>query len=202
MNRIILASGSPRRKEIMEIMQISYEVIVSDVEEIVSESDPEKLVIGLSSQKANAVVEGLSSVEVYSGHRVIVIGADTMVFYKGQALGKPKDEEDAKSILSMLSGNAHDVYTGVSVVILEKEERKEINLAVKTSVVVEDLSEEEIAAYIQTGEPMDKAGAYGIQGAFGIHIKEIIGDYYNVVGFPIGKIYTALLEQGINMKEK
>jgi septum formation protein len=124
-----------------------------------------------------------------------------MVFYKNQALGKPKDEKDAKSMLQMLSDDVHEVYTGVSIVIFDKKgKRKNITFAVCTKVYVQPLTEEQIKDYIATGEPMDKAGAYAIQGKFGIYIRKIVGDYYNVVGFPIAKIYSTLLKNGIDLK--
>jgi septum formation protein len=133
---------------------------------------------------------------------VIIIGADTMVFYQEHALGKPKDEADALRMLQLLSDDVHEVNTGVSIIKKDKDGKEErISFAVSTKVYVQPMTTEQIMDYIATGEPMDKAGAYAIQGKFGIYIKEIVGDYYNVVGFPISKIYDTLLRRGIDIKK-
>jgi septum formation protein len=125
-----------------------------------------------------------------------------MVFYKEHALGKPKDEGDAARMLRMLSNDVHEVYTGVSIIVLRRDgEEENIGFDVCTKVVVNPLTEEQILDYIATGEPMDKAGAYAIQGKFGIYIKEIEGDYYNIVGFPIAEIYASMLRHGIDLKK-
>lgn len=200
MYRIILASESPRRKEIMKIMGIPYEVLASNVDEAVEKMEPGKMVQALARQKTSNVRSRLGEIKAENDN-VIIIGADTMVFYQGHALGKPKDKKDAVRILQMLSDDTHEVYTGVSIIIRNKDGRQEdISFDVRTEVVVQPLSEKQIEDYISTGEPMDKAGAYGIQGSFGIHIKEIAGDYYNVVGFPIAKIYENLFSKGIDIK--
>lgn len=198
MYNIILASASPRRKEIMDRMGISYKVVIADVEESVKETEPSQMVRALSALKAEAV---LAKQRQYAGGDTdfIIIGADTMVFYKDHALGKPKDEADAYRMLDMLSGSSHEVITGVSIIISNYRIER-LSLAVSTKVVVQPLTAKQIDEYIATGESMDKAGAYAIQGKFGIHIKEIIGDYYNVVGFPIAKIYEVLLQKGIDIK--
>lgn len=199
MYNIILASASPRRKEIMDRMGIPYKVMVADVEETVNETEPSKMVQALANLKTEAVLSkyGLSA---DAGKNFIIIGADTMVFYKGYALGKPKDEADAYRTLSMLSGNWHEVITGVSIII-SNEKLERLSFAVSTKVEMQTLTRQQIKDYIATGEPMDKAGAYAIQGKFGIFIKEIIGDYYNVVGFPIAKIYELMLQKGIDLKK-
>ena len=130
----------------------------------------------------------------------MVIGADTVVAFEDKILGKPKDEEDAKRMLFMLAGKRHSVYTGVSVMLIDKDGKAGIHTFYeKTDVVVCDMKEEEIDRYIATGEPLDKAGAYGIQGRFAIHIKEIIGDYNNVVGLPVSRLYQELLSIGIDI---
>jgi len=131
----------------------------------------------------------------------IIIGADTMVFYNGHALGKPRDEADAFRMLRMLAGNSHEVISGVSIIINDSRQER-LSFAVTTKVMMQNLSDEQIKDYIATGEPMDKAGAYAIQGKFGIYIREIKGDYYNVVGFPISKIYEVLLDRGIDLKKQ
>lgn len=198
MNRIILASESPRRKEIMEIMDIPFETRAANVLEVVEETRPAEMVQALAAKKVWHIAELAKKEE----DNLIIIGADTMVFYQEHALGKPKDEADAVRMLQMLSGNVHEVYTGVCIIIRKKGlEEKSISFAVSTKVTVQPLSLEQCEDYVATGEPMDKAGAYAIQGKFGIHIKQIDGDYYNVVGFPIAKIYEVLLEEGIDIKK-
>ena len=131
-----------------------------------------------------------------------MIGADTVVAYENQILGKPKDEEDARRMLTMLSGKTHSVYTGVTFVFIDKEGRTgEHCFFEKTDVCMYPLKEEEIDRYIQSGDPMDKAGSYGIQGRFAIHIKEIRGDYNNVVGLPVARLYQELQKLGVSIWE-
>ncbi len=197
MYRIILASESPRRKEIMETMGIPFETYPANVEEVAEESEPAEMVKALARMKVKAVAEAF---ECDAGD-LILIGADTMVFFEGHALGKPKDKEDAVRMLTMLSDAVHEVFTGVHIIIRRDRSERSISFAVDTRVTVQKLTAEQIEDYIATGEPMDKAGAYAIQGKFGIHIQEISGDYYNVVGFPIAGIYEKLLEEGINIKK-
>jgi len=199
MYRIVLASESPRRKEILTQMGIPFEAIASNVEEVVEEKEPSAMVQALATIKTKDIEEKL----VKSGKDfadTIIIGADTMVFYKDRALGKPKDMDDAISMLQMLSNKEHEVYTGVSIRIHHSQKPLEtISFAVCTKVKVQALTTEQIRNYVETGEPMDKAGAYAIQGKFGIYIKEIQGDYYNIVGFPIARIYETLLQHGIDL---
>jgi septum formation protein len=171
------------------------------VEETTEETVPEELVQALARLKTNAVL-GRLALQEGKPKETIIIGADTMVFYREHALGKPKSEKDAEKMLSMLSGDDHEVITGVSIIILNKGgEKDQFSFAVSTKVVVHPLTSQQIHDYISTGEPMDKAGAYAIQGKFGIHIKEIDGDYYNIVGFPIAEIYSRLLQKGIDIKK-
>jgi len=213
--KIILASASPRRKEIMKQMGIPYQVIVAGVEETVSETEPSKMVQALASLKTEAVLSKYMGLDGNNGankdnkdvignteqKNFIIIGADTMVFYNGHALGKPRDEADAFRMLRMLAGNSHEVISGVSIIINDSRQER-LSFAVTTKVMMQNLSDEQIKDYIATGEPMDKAGAYAIQGKFGIYIREIKGDYYNVVGFPISKIYEVLLDRGIDLKKQ
>ncbi len=201
MYQVILASESPRRKEIMGLFDIPFEVITANVEEVVTEKVPSEMVQAIAKLKTEAVL--ISDRLQREGQKeIIMIGADTMVFCDGMALGKPKNEEDAVRMLLMLSDNTHEVYTGVSIIIRDKAGMLErISFAVATKVVVLPLTMEQIKDYIATGEPMDKAGAYAIQGKFGVFIKEIIGDYYNVVGFPASRIYETLLQKGIDLKK-
>lgn len=203
MYKIILASNSPRRIEIMKQMGISFEAIPSYVNEDIKEENPEKMVEALAFLKAGEVASRLKDEK----DDLIIIGADTIVYHMGQVLGKPKDRDDAERMLKSISDDVHDVYTGVCIIIrrnsidsAEKSEEK-IAFSVRTQVAVQPLTNDEIEDYINSGEPFDKAGAYAIQGRFGIHIKEIHGDYYNVVGFPIAKIYEELMAKGINIKK-
>jgi septum formation protein len=195
MEKIILASGSPRRREILEQVGIPFTVMASNKEEIITESEPINIVKGLASMKANDISDQVSG-------EVVIIGCDTIVAHNNAIMGKPKDEEDAKRMLSQLQNDSHEVYTGVSVIVKTMEEDgsildKEINFAVETKVYINPMSSKQIEDYVATKEPMDKAGAYAVQGKFAKHIRKLDGDYYNVVGLPISKLYNVLLEEGI-----
>ena len=171
--RLILASGSPRRRELLTRMGYTFEIIVPDVDENVSGHARE--VVGILSRlKAEAIAN--------NEDHGIVIASDTLVSLNGEALGKPHDEADAHRMLRMLSGQTHEVFTGVT--IIDAASGKSETQVVRTGVIFRDLSDEEIQAYISTGEPMDKAGAYAIQGYFSRYVDRIEGDYDNVVGFP------------------
>lgn len=182
MKQLILASGSPRRKEILQQVGLSFEVVKSQVEEVITKTDPAEIVMELSLQKAKDVAKHCDL------ETSIVLGADTVVAYQGNILGKPKDEEDAMRMLAMLSGQKHSVFTGVSLVSKEKIE----SFYVETLVEFYPLTEKEIKDYVESKEPMDKAGSYGIQGKAAAFIKGIEGDYYNVVGLPISKTMKKL----------
>jgi len=203
MYRLILASESPRRKEIMKQMGIYFETIPSQVKEDIVKEEPSELVKALASLKAGEVADRLKNEQ----DDLIIIGADTVVYHNGHILGKPKDRDDAIRMLKEISDDVHDVYTGVSIIIRRNNDKaygrddEKIVFSVRTQVAVKALTEEEIEDYVDSGEPFDKAGAYAIQGGFGIYIKEIHGDYYNVVGFPIAKIYEELMAKGINIKK-
>lgn len=204
MYHIILASESPRRREIMEQMDIPYTTMPANIIESSIESEPSDIVKALARQKAGDVAGRIQSRK----ENLIIIGADTIVFHRGRVLGKPKDRKDAIQMLSFLSDDIHEVYTGVSIIIRRNnldqsdiKENEEIVFSVVTQVVVQPLTLEQIEDYVDSKEPFDKAGAYAIQGGFGIYIREIHGDYYNVVGFPIAKIYEKLLAHGINKKK-
>lgn len=185
----------------METMGIRYQVLSANVEEVVEETVPEEMVQAVARLKTSAVLNR-PELQEEEYKDVIIIGADTMVFYKEHALGKPRNAEDAVRMLSMLSDDVHEVITGVSIIIKNRYGFEEyISFSVCTRVVVMPLTTEQIRDYIATGEPMDKAGAYAIQGKFGIYIKEIMGDYYNIVGFPISEIYAILLQKGIDLKK-
>lgn len=185
MARLILASSSPRRREILKFLRTSFEIMSSNVDESVDcNLPPEDIVMILAKRKAQTIAEK---------HRdAFVIGADTIVVYQNCVLGKPADRDDAKQMLSSLSGKKHSVYTGVC--ILHGND-KEIFYE-KTDVTFWDLSEEEIDRYIRTGEPFDKAGSYGIQGYGATLVKSINGDYFSVVGLPVAKIYQILKKMG------
>lgn len=187
--KYILASASPRRKELLTQAGIEFEVYPSDTEEKITEEDPVAVVTELAFQKADNVYKKLAlSIE----EDFTVIGADTVVVYRGEILGKPKDEGEAMDILSMLADRTHQVYTGVSLLSRRKSTLNIRNFYECTEVTFYPISREELKDYIATGDPMDKAGAYGIQGNFAIHIKKIHGDYNNVVGMPIARLYQEL----------
>lgn len=187
MNKIILASASPRRKELLSQIGIPFDIVISDAQEITKSSLPEEMVEELSWLKAEDVREKLSEEE--RKNRVI-LGADTIVSCEGKVLLKPKDRQQAFEMLSLLQGREHEVYTGVT--LLAADSKRHITFHEKTIVHVYPMSEKEILNYIETGSPMDKAGAYGIQGEFAAFIRKIEGDYYNVVGLPVGRVYQEL----------
>lgn len=190
MNRIVLASASPRRKELLKQIGIEFDVMVSNKEETYTSIEPESIVKELAQMKAENVASEISELECKN---LIVIGADTVVVLDGQILGKPKDEADAFRMLKDLQGRAHQVFTGVAILNFGGSRQVEVlSHAVETKVYVHEMDDDEIKTYIQSGEPMDKAGAYGIQGAFAAYIDKIEGDYYNVVGLPISYIYQQL----------
>lgn len=191
MRKIVLASASPRRKELLGQMGLEFLVDSSDIEEVVVGDCQEDIVKGLARSKADDVARR------YEGD-VVVIGADTLVVLGDQILGKPVDEKDACLVLRELSGKVHQVYTGVCVVIKDSiREERIVSFVEKSDVWVNELSDEEIGSYIETKEPFDKAGSYGIQGRFGIHISRIEGDYNNIVGLPIARLYKELKREGI-----
>lgn len=201
MYKIFLASKSPRRRELMNQIGFEYEVMVSEREEIATESVPEEVVKELSLQKAYEIERMLlnkTDGKIYEEYEsqgyegVIIIGADTVVSLEGQIMGKPKDEDDAFSMLSKLQGRKHIVSTGVAMVVIGGGGNKVFNFAEDTDVYMYEISDDEIREYIATGEPMDKAGSYGIQGIGAKFISGIHGDYNNVVGLPIGSIYQTL----------
>lgn len=180
--KIVLASSSPRRKELLKTAGIDFEIDVEGVEEIVQGNCVEEIVCSLAEQKCAPVASRRPS--------DCVIGADTVVALNGKILGKPKDKEDAKQMLRTLSGNRHAVYTGVCIYANGKKRV----FCEKTEVKFFKLSEDEIERYVETGEPMDKAGAYGIQGYGCTLVEGINGDYFNVVGLPVAKTVRALRE--------
>lgn len=190
--RIVLASGSPRRRELLEQIGWEFEQCVSEVEEVMEGDSPEQVVEALSRQKAEAVFDLMKEQE-----EVLVIGADTVVEMDGRILGKPADRDAAADMLKRLQGREHRVYTGVTLCCRRRaadgwtESVRSFHEA--TAVRFFEMSPEEIEAYVDSGEPMDKAGAYGIQGLAARYVKGIEGDYNNVVGLPVGRLYQEVM---------
>lgn len=209
--KLVLASGSQRRRELLTMCGYDYEIIVSNADETIDENDPESFVRALSFRKAKEVFDRLFAV----GRRdFAVIGSDTVVAFQKEGeikpviIGKPKDAKDAVRILSMLSGKTHRVFTGVSVIAdipdenaaaqcsIRKKEEIQTECSI-TEVTFETLSPDEIADYVNSGDPLDKAGSYGIQGPFGMFVREIRGNYFTVIGMPIPVLYKMLKKIGI-----
>ncbi|MBS5063868.1 MAG: septum formation protein Maf [Hungatella hathewayi] len=182
---LILASGSPRRKELLEQIGIMPVISPSRIEEVVTSSVPEQVVLELSSQKAEDV---MSRCPVGS----VVLGADTVVAIDGMILGKPKSHGEACEMIRRIQGRSHQVHTGVAILLKEETGLRQKHFTVKTDVMVFPMTEEEIREYGESEEPMDKAGAYAIQGRFAAYIQGISGDYSNVVGLPVGRVYQEL----------
>ena len=214
--RVILASASPRRRELLARIGVDFDVLVSESEERTEESQPSKVVVSLARGKARAVADMLESAGSLSGEiagltkpgaerpalkwaaersepkpdaerPALVLGADTIVVLDGKILGKPRDASAARQMLRSLSGRSHHVLTGVCGIYLP--EGREKVFFEETEVMVDTLSDAEIEAYLASGEPFDKAGSYGIQGIFSRHVRGIIGDYFNVVGLPLHRVY-------------
>lgn len=180
--KIILASKSPRRKYLLELLNLQFEVQGSDIEETYSYSNPTDIVKYLASIKATDVAQ--------HHNNAIIIGADTIVTLNGEILEKPLDQTHAFEMLKTLSDNTHEVFTGVSIIKKKDAKLEEYVFYEQTKVTFAPLEDEEIHKYIATGSPMDKAGAYGIQDDWGaVFVKRIEGDYYNVVGFPLHSFY-------------
>ncbi len=195
--KVILGSASPRRKEILSRAGIEYDVVVSDCEEIIKKTLPSEVVSELSEAKAEDVWRKVTSAEYrYSGEEdeLLVIGADTVVAHENEIYCKPLDRDDAVRMLKNISGCTHQVFTGVTVITSNKR----LTFVSCTDVSVYDINDKEIEAYVDSGEPMDKAGAYAIQGGFAKYIREIKGEYNNVVGFPIARTLHELKAIGID----
>jgi len=189
--RYILASASPRRKELLEKIGIPFEIFPSSIEEKITTSIPSEIVMELAFQKADDVFRSFISTSNPT-ESLTVIGADTIVVYRNEILGKPADEAEAFDMLSMLADRTHQVYTGVSIITNENGQRRTNTFFEKTDVTFYPIHREDLLRYTASGDSLDKAGAYGIQGDFAIHVKEIHGDYNNVVGLPIGRVYHEL----------
>lgn len=189
MERIILASASPRRRELLEQLGIKFDIVVStETEENIDKSlPPEAYTSELALLKAAAVGRKLTELNRKNS---IIIAADTVVYFEGKILGKPKNEADARNMLKMLSDNSHEVYTGICVMRLK--DAYTVSKSVKTYVKFKSLTDAMIDGYIRTQEPADKAGAYGIQEMGAVLVEEINGDYFNVVGLPLSCLYDIL----------
>jgi septum formation protein len=187
MTQLILASQSPRRKQLLQQLGLIFEIHPSSIDESTSLTEPESLVSFLATQKAQ---------DVASNYRdALIIGSDTIVVLEGNILGKPKDPEEAYHMLHRLSDQSHDVFTGMCLQYVGSNGKlsEHHTFTEKTTVWFQPLEEEEIIRYVNSGNPMDKAGAYGIQDDWGaIFVKKIEGDYYNVVGLPLSRCYREL----------
>lgn len=190
MTEFVLASASPRRKELLEKMGLQFSIVVSEADEsTVSRDIPVNLYVQeLALLKASATAKTL-----LRNKKALIIAADTIVTLDGEILGKPDGEDGAKKMLSSLSGRTHEVYTGYCVMRIS--DGKTVCNSVKTEVKFKTLTEQKIRSYIESGEPMDKAGAYGIQGLGSMLIEKINGDYFNVVGLPVSALADTLEEE-------
>lgn len=196
MKKIILGSASPRRRELLSQIGLEFEVVISHKDECYESTVPEEIVKELALMKAENAASELAGRGGLND--TVVIGADTIVVLDHRILGKPKDEKDAYQMLSDLQGRAHQVYTGAAILDFGHDGKRDVCVhAVETKVYVHEMDRREILSYINTGEPMDKAGAYGIQGKFAAYIDKIEGDYYNVVGLPVSYVYQQLKRIGI-----
>ncbi len=193
MGRIILASGSPRRQWLLRQIGLEPEVVVSQVEELMTDKEPDWMVRNLALRKAEDVAArvGIGGAAM----PVVVIGADTVVAVDGRILGKPASVCEAELMIGLLQGRSHQVFTGVAMIFGNTGEK--VVFAEKTDVYVYPMSREQIVGYVATGEPMDKAGGYGIQGYFAAYIQGIKGDYNNVVGLPVSRLCQELMARGM-----
>ena len=198
--KIVLASASPRRREILELVGVEFDVWPSDKEEDAPSSDPEEVCMHLSRVKALDVASQIKTYnelhkDVTTDGDILVIGADTIVVKDGVILGKPADDADAVRMLMFLSGSTHSVYTGVSFVFMSKSGRVgEYTFCEETKVTFYPFGQKEAEYYVGADEVLDKAGAYGIQNKAAAFVRSIEGDYYNVVGLPIARILHELEE--------
>lgn len=190
MKTIILASASPRRKELLKRIGLKFKVDPSNYEEnISSELEPHELAKSLSLEKAKLVAK--------KHMNALVIAADTFIVFEGKIVGKPRTETEAKEMLETISGRQHSVITGFT--IIDTENNKALSKAVETKVYIRKLSSNEIDAYVESKEPLDKAGAYAIQGLGSVIVEKIEGDYFNVIGLPLGALTESLKEFGVHI---
>ena len=193
MSNLILASASPRRKELLANVGYEFSIEVCDLEENSDKEIPYELVMELAKVKARAIMDN------HKEEDVIVLGADTVVANEGQILGKPKNLEHAKEMITSLQGKAHQVYTGVCICWNDGKINQNLTFYEKTDVEVYPMTKDEIESYVTTGECSDKAGSYAIQGLFSPYIKGIAGDYNNVVGLPVARIYQEIKKLGLEI---
>ncbi|MCP3773993.1 Maf family protein [Paenibacillus sp. MZ04-78.2] len=192
MKKLVLASSSPRRQELIQMLRLPFEIITNDVDETIStDLPPDRIVEELSLRKAKA------STARVTDSQSIVIGSDTIVVYSQQVLGKPKDQEDAFRMLKLIEGTTHQVYTGIT--CIDVGESRIITRSKVTDVRMKALSDEQIRSYIATGEPMDKAGAYAIQGIGSTIVESIHGDHFNVVGMSLSLLSEMLEELDVKV---
>lgn len=193
MSKIILASASPRRRELLTQIGLKFEIIPSHKDEVMRGNRPAQVVMGLAADKAGDIFAQIGGEDKPD---VLVIGADTIVALDNIILGKPKDEADALKMLQFLQGKTHQVYTGVCMKTADMTQM----FYEKTDVVMYPADEEQLREYVRTGEPMDKAGSYAIQGRGSVFIQEIHGDYSNVVGLPVAQIWQRLMKDEMTRK--
>jgi septum formation protein len=192
MAKIILASASRRREDLLAQVGVQCEVVPSEIDENIDAQEPGVLVETLSSAKAEDVAGRQEG-------DFVVIGADTVVVKEGNVYGKPSNEEEARQMLSSLQGDRHEVYTGVTLISVSEGEGLIDTFHVRTIVDMMPMTEAQIDAYIKSGEPMDKAGGYGIQGRGAAYIRDVAGDFFNVVGLPISTVLSRLENMGVNL---
>jgi len=189
--RLILASGSPRRRQLLEQVGILHEVVVSDVDETI-DGAPDVQVRALALRKGNAVLGMIEG-------DAIIVAADTLVYVDGEVLGKPDGPDDAFRMLMTLQGREHTVYTGVAILRVEAGVVTEHSFVEAAHVHFRELSDEEVWTYIGTGEPFDKAGAYGVQEKGALLVSRVDGDFFTVVGLPVAKLSVVLREMGVQV---
>ena len=184
--RVVLASKSPRRKEILENLGMEFDIVVADADESCDITDPKERVSALAAVKGRAVKELLSESD-----DTLIIACDTLVYAEGEFLGKPKSRDDARRMMGLLSGKAHSVVSGLYISLGDKE----FTGAEETRVIFDEMTEEEIESYISSDEPYDKAGGYAVQGLASLYVKGLEGDYFNVVGLPVNLLYNTLKKE-------
>ena len=193
---VILASQSPRRRELLSQIGVKYRCMVSDKEEKIDTGVPREAVMRLSYQKAEDIYE---TVKKDIREDTLIVGADTVVACEGRIMGKPSDNKNAEEMLKLLRGKCHSVWTGVTIIYISGENIVSDTFEAETRVYMYDMSDDEIKEYVESGEPSDKAGAYAIQGLGARYIEKIEGDYNNVVGLPVSQLYQKLKEYGIKI---
>ncbi len=186
---LILASASPRRREILEALGFHFTVVTADIDETSRETNPCRYVEQLALRKGRAVYRRLSAMERLFPD-TLVLAADTVVSAGGHILGKPKSREDARHMLSLLSGTTHQVISGLALLSPEKQ----VSVSEVTHVRFAPLSASDIDLYVASDEPYDKAGAYAVQGMASLWIEGLVGDYFNVVGLPVKRLHDLLIE--------